>query len=82
MCFAPFDASGMSPGRPVARRAALSSRGALASTLSADEPSRPFQGRFFNSPTHDWFFAQGAIDQMHLTMEPVRFGTGAMAENG
>lgn len=25
---------------------------------------------------HDWFLAQGAIDRVHLTVEPVRFGAG------
>lgn len=25
---------------------------------------------------HDWFLAHGAIDCVHLTVEPVRFGTG------
>jgi len=25
---------------------------------------------------HDWFLGQGAIDRIHLTVEPVRFGAG------
>ncbi len=25
---------------------------------------------------HDWFLARNAIDRVHLTVEPVRFGTG------
>lgn len=25
---------------------------------------------------HDWFLAQGAIDRVHLTIEPVHFGAG------
>jgi dihydrofolate reductase len=25
---------------------------------------------------HDWFLAHGAIDEVHLTVEPVNFGTG------
>ena len=25
---------------------------------------------------HDWFLAHGAIDRIHLTVEPVRFGAG------
>lgn len=25
---------------------------------------------------HDWFLAHGAIDRVHLTVEPVRFGAG------
>ena len=25
---------------------------------------------------HDWFLAEGAIDRVHLTIEPVTFGTG------
>lgn len=25
---------------------------------------------------HDWFLAQGAIDRVHLTVEPLRFGAG------
>lgn len=25
---------------------------------------------------HDWFLAQNAIDRVHLTIEPVRFGSG------
>ncbi len=25
---------------------------------------------------HDWFLSQGAVDRIHLTVEPIRFGTG------
>lgn len=31
---------------------------------------------------HDWFFAQGAIDRVHLTVEPVRFGSGLSLFSG
>lgn len=31
---------------------------------------------------HDWFFRHGAIDRVHLTIEPVRFGTGLPVFSG
>ncbi|RZW09962.1 MAG: hypothetical protein EX266_04010 [Rhodobacteraceae bacterium] len=42
------------------------------------EDVRPLQRGLILGGTrvHDWFLAQGAIDRVHLTVEPVAFGTG------